>query len=86
MILQRIRVENWRSLVEPVELADLSPGLNLIYGPKRGGKSTLMDAVCRGFFDRHNTAGEAMKNRQPWGTSLGPSVTIEFEVGASGTA
>jgi len=78
MILHRISVENWRKLREPVEIGPLSDGVNVIYGPNEVGKTTIMDAICRGFYDRHNTAGDVMKSRQPWGSTLGPTVTIEF--------
>lgn len=78
MILHRIYVENWRKLRAPVELAPLSESVNIIHGPNEAGKSTIMDAICRGFFDRHNTGGEAMKSRRPWGSTLGPTVEMEF--------
>ena len=59
MKLCSVRVESWRCLREAVELADLGPGLNLVFGPNEAGKSTLLDAICRGFYDRHNTSGSA---------------------------
>jgi chromosome segregation ATPase len=78
MILHRIEVENWRNWRKPKVLAPLNNGINIIHGPNEIGKSSIMDAICRGFFDRHNTAGEAMRGRQPWGSNLGPTVEIEF--------
>jgi DNA repair exonuclease SbcCD ATPase subunit len=63
------------------EELDLAPGMSVIVGPNEAGKSTVMDAICRGFYDRHNTGGEGMKSRQPWGSSLGPTVEVEFTVG-----
>lgn len=80
MILLRLAVEDWKGLRGRVEVGPLGPGLNLIFGPNETGKSTLLDALCRGFFDRYNTGGEEMKKRQPWGTGLGPRVEIDFEV------
>ena len=78
MYLHRVRIENWRALREAIELAELSQGVNVIYGPNETGKSTILDALCRGFFDRHKTS--VMHSRQPWGAALGPRVEIEFEV------
>ena len=78
MFLRSIRVESWRAIRDAVELAELSPGINIVHGPNETGKSTILDAICRGFFDRHRTA--SMRNRQPWGTSLGPAVDIEFQI------
>ena len=81
MFLHRLCVENYRSLRDPVELAPIDCGINLIYGPNEAGKSTLMDALCRGFFDRHDTRASNMFDRQPWDSSLGPTVVVEFETG-----
>ena len=81
MYLTRVRVENWRTLRDAVELVDLSPGLNVVHGPNETGKSTLMDAICRGFFDRHRTAGAEMNGRRPWGSELAPTVSVDFNVG-----
>ncbi|MGC4030923.1 MAG: AAA family ATPase [Tepidisphaeraceae bacterium] len=61
-------------------MADFSPGLNVIFGPNETGKSTLMDALCRGLFDKHGTGGSEMQTRQPWASELGPAVEIEFTV------
>lgn len=79
MYLQRIKLENWGPISDSIELAELSAGLNVIHGPNEAGKSTIMDAICRGFFDKHRTS--SIKNRQPWGTSLGPAIEIDFAIG-----
>jgi exonuclease SbcC len=78
MFLHRVKVENWRAIRDPIDLLDLSPQINVIHGPNEAGKSSVMDAICRGFFDRHKTA--SMRDRQPWGTSLGPTVELAFEI------
>jgi DNA repair protein SbcC/Rad50 len=81
MFLHRLCVENYRSLRDLADLSFVSAGLNLVHGPNEAGKSTLMDALCRGFFDRHDTRSSTMFDRQPWDSSLGPSVLVEFETG-----
>jgi DNA repair exonuclease SbcCD ATPase subunit len=77
MYLNRIRISNWRAIRDAIDLA-LDTGVNVIHGPNETGKSTVLDAICRGFFDRHTTG--MLKDRVPWGTQLGPRVEIEFTV------
>jgi len=79
MILGSLRVENWRCFANPVQLGPLGDGLNVIHGPNGTGKSTLMLALVRGLLDNHAVAGKAVEALRPWGRSLSPTVTIEFE-------
>ena len=79
MILRSIRVEGWRCFAAPVEVEPFGDGLNIIHGPNGIGKSTLMTALARGLFDSHNVGGSDIKSLRPWGRSLAPKVTIEFE-------
>ena len=79
MIVRSIRVEGWRCFAAPVEVGPFIDGLNIIHGPNGIGKSTLMSAIVRGFFDNHNVGGVDIKSLQPWARSLAPKVTIEFE-------
>ena len=79
MILRSIRVEGWRCFAAPVEVGPFVDGLNIIHGPNGIGKSTLMTALVRGLFDSHSVGGGDIKSLRPWGRSLAPKVTIEFE-------
>ncbi len=79
MILRSLRVQGWRCFAAAVEVGPLASGLNIIHGPNGSGKSTLMMALVRGLFDSHTVQGTHMKSLQPWGRSLSPQVTIEFE-------
>ena len=79
MILRSIRVEGWRCFASPLTVGPLIDGLNIIHGPNGIGKSTLMMALARGLFDNHNVGGADIKSLRPWGRSLAPKVTIEFE-------
>ncbi len=79
MILRSIHVEGWRCFAAPVEVGPFNDGLNIIHGPNGVGKSTLMTALARGLFDTHNAGGADIKSLRPWGRSLNPKVTIEFE-------
>ncbi len=79
MILRSIRVEGWQCFADAIEVGPLFEGLNVIHGPNGSGKSTLMMALVRGLFDSHGVGGEQIKLLRPWGRSLIPKVTIEFD-------
>lgn len=81
MILKSIKVSNWRSLLDEVELGPFSEGLNVIHAPNGTGKSSLFEAMRRGLFDAHHVGGGEISAVQPWGRDLTPSVTIEFTEG-----
>ncbi|WP_269526420.1 AAA family ATPase [Coraliomargarita parva] len=78
MILKRIIVSNWRSLLDEVEVGPFSEGLNVIHAPNGTGKSSLFEAMRRGLFDAHHVSGGEIAAVQPWGRDLTPSVAIEF--------
>lgn len=61
---------------EALELAALSPGLNIIAGPNGAGKSTLARALRAAFLDRHGSSSAA--DLQPEGHS-GASPTVELD-------
>ena len=79
MILRFLIVEGWRCFVTATALGPFGDGLNVIHGPNGVGKSTLMWAMARGFFDNHAVTGYAVRSLQPWGRDLNPTVTLEFE-------
>tara|TARA_B100000809_G_scaffold63048_1_gene59755 strand:- start:493 stop:3207 length:2715 start_codon:yes stop_codon:yes gene_type:complete len=79
MILRSIQVEGWRCFPANVEVGPFIDGLNIVHGPNGIGKSTLMTALARGLFDSHNAGGADIKALRPWGRSLNPKVTLEFE-------
>lgn len=79
MKLQTIRVEGFRRFRDPLTLADLQPGINLIAAPNGKGKSTIAEAVRVAFLERHKTAklGESLA---PWSQpGATPTVQIQFE-------
>ncbi|AZT83419.1 GTP-binding protein [Marinobacter sp. NP-4(2019)] len=78
MKLQRLRIEQLRQFRQPIELADLGPGLNLVHGPNESGKSTLVRAIRAAFFERHRSS--SVDDLRPWGdSSAAPSVELDFE-------
>lgn len=78
MILERLKVLNWRNLRKTVELKGFSEGINIIHAPNGTGKSSLFEALRRGIFDAHHIAGKEIKAVQPWGCSLSAEVEVDF--------
>ena len=77
MQLKRLRVAQLRRFQQPLELADLAPGINLITGPNESGKSTLVRAIRAAFFERHRSS--SVTDLQPHGdSSAAPEVELEF--------
>ncbi len=83
MIVRSIRVEGWRCFAAPVEVGPFGEGLNVVYGPNGVGKSTVMMALVRALFDSHKVGGDEVKALRPWGRSLNPKVTVEFQKNGS---
>src|SRR5258708_7492874 len=79
MILRGLQIKHWRSIAE-LNLADLSAGIVVLHGPNRTGKSSLFKAICAGLFLDHSAKREEITESVPWGTTLAPSVTIDFQV------
>ncbi|WP_374245427.1 AAA family ATPase, partial [Zoogloea sp.] len=79
MKLTRLRIEQFRQFRQPLELAGLEPGLNVITGPNEAGKSTLVAAIRAAFFERHRS--RRVDDLQPWGdTAAAPTVELDFEL------
>lgn len=78
MILERLKVTNWRNLRKTVELKGFSKEINIIHAPNGTGKSSLFEALRRGIFDAHHIAGKEIKAVQPWGCSLSAEVEVDF--------
>ena len=57
MKIRAIRLENVRRFVDPVEIAGIGDGLNVLTAPNERGKSTFFDALYAVFF----------KDRKSWG-------------------
>ena len=56
MKIRAIRLENVRRFVDPVEIAGIGDGLNVLTAPNERGKSTFFDALHDVFF----------KDRKSW--------------------
>jgi hypothetical protein len=83
VILRGFRIENWRC-IRKLELADLGPGVVVLHGPNRTGKSSLVLALRAGLFDcDHNSTERAIKDSLPWDGSGPPKVVVEFSTGGT---
>jgi DNA repair protein SbcC/Rad50 len=63
MILNSIEIENWRQHTKLT--AEFDKAATVIYGPNETGKSTILEALSKGFFDRSNSHSEAIKHIKP---------------------
>ena len=81
MILTNLTLKDWKHL-KHVTLSDLAPGINVIHGPNKGGKSTLAEAVRIVLVDRdHGSTAEDVKALEPWsGGGCIPTAQVGFVV------
>jgi energy-coupling factor transporter ATP-binding protein EcfA2 len=79
MIIRGIHVEHWRCIAK-LDLEDLPPGIVVLYGPNRTGKSSLVKALRGCLFDfDHDTTRLELKNSIPWNNNGPPRLAVEFE-------
>lgn len=78
MKLTRLYVNQFKQFRQPLEIDNLTDGINLFVGPNESGKSTLVRAIRAAFFERYKSTSVA--DLQPWGdSSATPEVEIDFE-------
>jgi len=80
MKLHSIELENWR---QHAKLSvDFDENATVIHGPNEAGKSTILEALSRGFFDKSSSQAEIIKRIKPL-TAYGnvtSTVRIEFTI------
>jgi len=81
MRLHSVELENWRK--HDHKRIDFDDKATIIHGPNESGKSTVLEALFRGFFDRYSTSAQEVRKITPLTTRGGvPStVKITFSVG-----
>lgn len=82
MKLHSIRLEHWRSYLQPREFHFGTGRIQVIHGLNGSGKSTLSAAIHAAFFQSYKSMAESAKALQPWGKTLAPKVELQFSVGA----
>ncbi len=80
MLFRRIAVQNFRKLVSRVVIEGLSEGVTIVAGDNEEGKSTLLDAIRTGLFERHNLGGKSADDMQPFRSSVRPEIRLDFEI------
>ncbi len=79
MKLRRLRIEHFKRFREPLTIDGLVEGLNLFAAPNESGKSTVAEAICAAFFERHRSG--SVEHLRPWGdASATPTVELEFDI------
>jgi len=77
MKLHRVELENWRQHAKT--RIDFDEDTTVIYGPNETGKSTVFEALSRGFFDKSITHAEAIKRIKPLTASGNVTSTVRIE-------
>ena len=80
MLFRRIAVRNFRKLLAPVVVTGLEGGVTILAGDNEEGKSTLLQAIRTGLFERHNLGGKAVEAMQPFGSAVRPEIRLDFEI------
>ena len=79
MKIRAIRLENIRRFVDPVEIAGIGDGLNVLTAPNERGKSTFFDALHAVFFKDRKAWDREIRGLVPYAGG-DPSVTVEIEL------
>jgi hypothetical protein len=78
MRIESVELSNLGQFRETKIIGPLDAGLNILAEPNEAGKSTVVKAITRAFFDRYNAQHEDIRSLRPAGTSLCPQVKISF--------
>ncbi len=78
MILRRIVVRHFKGIRE-AKFENLSHQLNLFYGANESGKSTLVEAIHFGLFERSVGEARAKRDIRTWNGTEAPEVEVDFE-------
>jgi len=80
MRLHSIEVKNWRKHAE--KKIELGEKTTVIYGPNETGKSTILEALSRGFFDRSSSEAKEIRRIKPLTArgSVSSIIKIQFSL------
>jgi predicted ATP-dependent endonuclease of OLD family len=76
MKLHWVELENWRQHAKTK--VDFDERTTVVYGPNEAGKSTIFEALSRGFFDKSSSQSEAIRKIKPL-TASGITSTVRIE-------
>jgi len=80
MLFRQIQIRNFRKLESPLVIGGIGDGLTIIAGDNEDGKSTLLDAIRAGLFERHKLGGAGLARMQPFGSRVRPEIRLDFEI------
>ena len=86
MRMRSIRIKDFRKLTGPVCIDEIGDGITVISGDNEEGKSTVLEAIRTVLFTRHRVSGDAADRMQPFGQSVRPEISLDFEVNGNGYA
>ena len=81
MRIRSIRIKDFRKLTGPVCIDRIGDGITVISGDNEEGKSTVLEAIRSVLFTRHRVSGDAAERMQPFGQSVRPEISLDFEIG-----
>ena len=79
MKIRAIRLENIRRFIDPVEIAGIGDGLNVLTASNERGKSTFFDALHAAFFKDRKSWDREIRGLVPYAGG-DPSVAVEIEL------
>lgn len=78
--LSRLIVTNVGVLTGTIDIGPFSPGINVISGANEAGKTTPVQALRMGLFERHSTKHRGILALQPHGTKLASEVHVDLTI------
>lgn len=78
MFLKSITISNWRCILDEIKIGPFDERINILHAPNAKGKSSLFEALQSALLENHNSKNARLREIQPWGRSLSPSVEVEF--------
>ena len=84
--MRSIGIKDFRKLTGPVCIDEIGDGITVISGDNEEGKSTVLEAIRTVLFTRHRVSGDAADRMQPFGQSVRPEISLDFEVNGNGYA
>jgi DNA repair exonuclease SbcCD ATPase subunit len=83
MKLHCIELENWRQHTKT--RIDFDEKSTVIYGPNEAGKSTILEALSRGLFDKSGSQAESIRRIKPLTASGNVTSTVRIEFSLNST-
>ncbi len=79
MLIESLELEAIGPLRDRVFVGPFDKGLSILAQPNEWGKSTLIKALGRAFFDRYTSTADPIRRLRPAGTTLSPEICAIFQ-------